>query len=122
MAKGILLVSHTKEIPEGLAKLIAQVAKDVPVTTAGGTDDGGIGTSLEKINTAISENTGEEIWAFYDLGSAKMNLEMAQELTDKKVTIFDTAFVEGAYTASALLAANAQEEEIEKQLTGLKVK
>lgn len=122
MSRGVVLVSHTKEIPEGLKRLIAEVAKDVPVTTAGGLEDGGIGTSMERISKAIEENPAEEILAFYDLGSAKMNLEMAIEMADKKVTLFDTALVESAYTACALLAADADESEIEKQLAELKIK
>ncbi|MEG1502691.1 MAG: dihydroxyacetone kinase phosphoryl donor subunit DhaM [Enterococcus sp.] len=122
MSRGVVLVSHIKEIPEGLKRLIGEVAKDVPVTTAGGLEAGGIGTSMERISKAIEENSADEILAFYDLGSAKMNLEMAIEMTDKKVTLFDTAFVESAYTACALLAADAEESEIEKQLAELKIK
>ena len=122
MSRGVILVSHTKEIPEGLQRLIGEVAKNVPITTAGGLEDGGIGTSMERITQAIEDNPAEELLAFYDLGSAKMNLEMAIEMTTKKVTLFDTARVESAYTACALLAADAAEEEIEKQLAELKIK
>lgn len=122
MSRGVILVSHTKEIPEGLQRLIGEVAKNVPITTAGGLEDGGIGTSMERITQAIEDNPAEELLAFYDLGSAKMNLEMAIEMTTKKVMLFDTAMVESAYTACALLAADAAEEEIEKQLAELKIK
>lgn len=122
MSRGVILVSHTKEIPLGLKNLIAQVAKDVPVTTAGGLADGGIGTSMERILQAFKENPADELLAFYDLGSAKMNLEMAIEMTDKKVKLFDTALVEGAYTAAALLQAQAKETEIEAQLKPLVIK
>ncbi|OJG80408.1 dihydroxyacetone kinase, phosphotransfer subunit [Enterococcus pallens] len=117
-----MLVSHTTEIPEGLKRLISEVAKGVSITTAGGLEDGSTGTSMEKILQAIEENESNELFAFYDLGSAKMNLEMAIEMTEKKVELFDTAFVEGAYTASALLAAEADEEEIKAQLQKLIIK
>ncbi|MBM7711197.1 dihydroxyacetone kinase phosphoryl donor subunit DhaM [Enterococcus xiangfangensis] len=122
MSRGVVLVSHTKEIPEGLKRLIGEIAKNVPITTAGGLEDGGIGTSMELISQAIEENSADELLAFYDLGSAKMNLEMAIEMTAKKVKLFDTALVESAYTACALLAADAEETEIEKQLAELKIK
>lgn len=122
MRRGIVLVSHTKEIPIGLNNLIVQVAKDVPITTAGGLDDGSIGTSMEKILQAINDNPAEELFAFYDLGSAKMNLELAIEMTDKKVQLFDTALVEGAYTAAALLQAEANDGEIQAQLKPLVIK
>lgn len=122
MSLGMTLVSHVSEIAEGLTKLLNQVAKDVPITTAGGTNDGDIGTSMEKIMKAFDDNKADEILAFYDLGSAKMNLEMAMEMTDKKVHLYDVALVEGAYTAASLLQAGVGLEEVETQLKPLKIK
>lgn len=122
MSLGITLVSHVSDIAEGLPKLLKQVAKDVPITTAGGTNDGDIGTSMEKIMTAFSENDADEILAFYDLGSAKMNLEMAMEMSDKKVHLYNDAFIEGAYTAASLIQAGVSLDDIEKQLKPLIVK
>lgn len=122
MSLGITLVSHVPEIAEGLPKLLSQVAGNVSITTAGGTNDGDIGTSMEKIMNAFDENTADEILAFYDLGSAKMNLEMAMEMSDKKVHLYDTAFVEGAYTAASLIQAGVDLEDIEKQLKPLVIK
>ena len=122
MSLGITLVSHVSDIAEGLPKLLKQVAKDVPITTAGGTNDGDIGTSMEKIMTAFSENDADEILAFYDLGSAKMNLEMAMEMSDKKVHLYNVAFIEGAYTAASLIQAGVSLDDIEKQLKPLIVK
>lgn len=113
MSLGITLVSHVPEIAEGLPKLLNQVAKDVPITTAGGTNDNGIGTSMEKIMKAFDDNSADEILAFYDLGSAKMNLEMAMEMSDKKVHLYDTAFLEGAYTAASLIQAGVGLADIE---------
>lgn len=122
MSLGITLVSHVPEIANGLPKLLDQVAGDVSITTAGGTDDGRIGTSMEKIMNAFSENEADEILAFYDLGSAKMNLEMAIEMSDKKVHLYDTAFIEGAYTAASLIQAGVGLDEIETQLKPLTIK
>jgi Uncharacterized protein conserved in bacteria len=76
MKYGILIVSHSAKIAAGVKDLISQAAPDLSITTAGGTEDGGIGSSLEKIQQAVDDNTGDEILAFYDLGSSKMNLEM----------------------------------------------
>lgn len=122
MSLGITLVSHVAEIADGLPKLLNQVAKDVPITTAGGTNDGDIGTSMEKIMKAFDDNSADEILAFYDLGSAKMNLEMAMEMSDKKVHLYNTAFIEGAYTAASLLQAGVDLADIEKQLKPLTIK
>lgn len=122
MSLGIVIVSHVPDIAAGLPKLLKQVAANTPITFAGGTDDGGIGTSMAKINQAFSDNPATELLAFYDLGSAKMNLEMAIELTDKTVHLYDVALVEGAYTAAALLEAGVDLAGIEAQLKPLKIK
>ncbi len=122
MNYGIVLVSHVYEIPEGIKQLLSEVAPDVSVTTAGGTEEKGIGTNYEKISKAIEENNADHILAFYDLGSAKMNLELALELAEKSVTIYDTAFLEGVYTTAALLQAGAALEDIEAQLKPLIIK
>jgi len=119
---GVLLVSHVTEIADGLAKLISEVAKDVTVKSAGGTPEDGIGTSFDKIEEALSSFEEETVLAFYDLGSAKMNLELAIETSDKTVRLYDTAFIESAYTAAALLQAEAPIEAIEEQLTALEIK
>lgn len=122
MSYGILIVSHVKEIAEGLNQLVKQVAADVPISLAGGTDDHGIGTSLNLINEALTSNPASEILAFYDLGSAKMNLEMAIEMIDKKVHLYDVALIEGTYTAASLLQAKVDLATIEQQLAPLKIK
>lgn len=122
MNLGITLVSHVPEITKGLNQLLKQVAKDVPITIAGGTNDQDIGTSMDKILQAFSDNQANEILAFYDLGSAKMNLEVAQEMTSKKIHVYDVSFIEGAYTAAALVEAGVNLSEIEQQLEPLKIK
>ncbi|UQF11485.1 dihydroxyacetone kinase phosphoryl donor subunit DhaM [Vagococcus lutrae] len=119
---GVVLVSHVPELVTGISRLLNEVAKDVSITIAGGTDDNEVGTSMMKIEETFEANEADTILAFYDLGSAKMNLEMAMEMTDKEVTLYDTAFVESSYTAAALIQAGATKEMIEEQLAPLKVK
>ena len=114
---GVVVVSHVPAIASGVVQLMREVAKDVAITYAGGTE-----TSFEKIQTAFDENEGETILAFYDLGSAKMNLEMVMELTDKEVNLYDVALIEGSYTAAALIQAGADLSVIEEQLTPMKIK
>ncbi|GAA0413554.1 MAG: dihydroxyacetone kinase phosphoryl donor subunit DhaM [Bacillota bacterium] len=99
---GIVLISHSSKIAEGAKELIRQVIKDVPIETAGGTEDLEIGTSIEKINAAIEQaNQGNGVLLFYDLGSAKMNAEMAIEMTDlKAIKLVEAPIVEGAYVAA----------------------
>lgn len=119
---GVLLISHVEEIATGLVKLISQVATDVTIKTAGGTEDGDIGTSFDKINAVLDEFEEDKILAFYDLGSAKMNLEMAMEFSDKEIILYETALIEGAYVAASLLQADVDLETIEEQLKPLIIK
>lgn len=122
MNNGVVIVSHVAEIGAGIQRLIREVAKDVPITVAAGLEEGEVGTSFEKILTAFENNSAETLLAFYDLGSAKMNLEMAIEMTEKEVLLFDTALLESAYTAAALLQVQASIESIKEQLLPLKIK
>ncbi|MBF7138961.1 PTS-dependent dihydroxyacetone kinase phosphotransferase subunit DhaM [Pediococcus pentosaceus] len=122
MEYGVVIVSHVSEIAQGLKRLIEQVAKDVPVTIAGGLENGDVGTDMQRIIQAFEDNSATKLLAFYDLGSAKMNLEMAIEMTDKEVKLYDTALVESAYTAAALLQVETKIEDVEAQLKDLKVK
>lgn len=122
MAYGILICSHVPEIAQGLPKLLKQVAKDISITYAGGTDENDIGTSMEKISEALTTNTADEILAFYDLGSARMNLDMAIEFSDKTIHVYDTALVESSYVAASLLQARVELSTIEQQLKPLKIK
>ena len=119
---GVLLISHVEEIATGLVKLISQIAADVTIKTAGGTEDGDIGTSFDKINAVLDEFEVDKILAFYDLGSAKMNLEMAMEFSDKEIILYETALIEGAYVAASLLQADVDLETIEEQLKPLIIK
>ena len=122
MSLGIVVVSHVPEIAAGVQRLLAQVAKDVSITIAGGTDDDQVGTSMAKITEAFEANTADELLAFYDLGSAKMNLEMAIEMSTKPVHLYDTALVESAYSAASLLQADVPLADVEAQLAPLKIK
>lgn len=99
---GIVLISHSKKVAEGVKEIIQQVIRDVPVETAGGTDDGEIGTSIEKINRAIDRAySSKGVLLFYDLGSAKMNAELAIELVKKeKIELVEAPLVEGSYVAA----------------------
>lgn len=99
---GLVLISHSPKLVEGLLEIIRQVIHDVPIEIAGGTDDNNIGTSVVKITAAIENaNRGKGVLLFYDLGSAKMNAEVATEMLDRIETkIIDAPLVEGAYVAA----------------------
>ena len=118
---GIVIMSHSKDIAQGIHNLLDEVAKDVSITHAGGDEDGQIGTTFDAASEMIENNPKDKLLAFFDLVSAKMNLEMAVEMSDKEVKVYEVPVVEGAYTAGALLQAEADIEVIEAQLDELKI-
>jgi|SRR5690625_1622660 len=99
---GIVLVSHSEQVTIGLKEIIREVIEEVPIEPAGGTDDGQIGTSIEKIKEAILRaDQGRGVLLFYDLGSAKMNAELAIELADiRPIKLVEAPFIEGAYVGA----------------------
>lgn len=113
---GIIIVSHVHEIAKGAHRLIEEVAADVDVQVIGGVDQTEVGTSFDTALETINNSSAENLLAFYDLGSAKMNLEMAIEMSDKNIKIYDVPVVEGSYTAAALLQAEVDQESIDEQL------
>lgn len=119
---GILISSHVPALAEGVATLLKGSAPDVSITHAGGTDDGDIGASFEKILAAAEANEGLEIFAFYDLGSAMMTLQLVQEMSEKQIHIMDVALVEGAFTVAALAQGEVSIDVILEQLEPLKIK
>lgn len=119
---GVVLASHVEELAYGAYKLVKESATETPLTYAGGTDDGAIGSSFDKIMQAVEENEADYLYAFYDLGSAKMTLEMVSEMSEKSVEIVDCAFIEGAYTASVLINGGNDKQAIDDQLAPLKIK
>ncbi|WP_077328023.1 dihydroxyacetone kinase phosphoryl donor subunit DhaM [Virgibacillus siamensis] len=99
---GLVLISHSPKIAEGIKDMIRQVILDVPVELAGGTEDNEIGTNAGKIQEAIERaDNGNGVLLFYDIGSAKMNAEIAIEMTDAKdIRIAEAPVMEGAYLAA----------------------
>src|SRR5699024_8581120 len=81
---GIVIISHSIQIAEGVKTIIQQMVHDVTVETAGGTEDGHIGTSINKITAAIERADKQDgVLIFYDLGSAKMNAEVVLEMASR---------------------------------------
>ncbi|MGQ7423088.1 dihydroxyacetone kinase phosphoryl donor subunit DhaM [Streptococcus suis] len=119
---GILLVSHSKNLAQGIIDLVSEVAKDIPITYCGGLEDGSIGTSFEIVQDRIEKNPASTVLAFFDLGSARMNIELAADISDKQVLIQTVPVVEGCYTAAALLQAGADLNTILDQLQELEIK
>lgn len=118
---GIIIVSHSKYLAKGLIDLLSEVASDVAITYCGGLEDGSIGTEFSRVEEIVESNPKQTLLAFFDLGSARMNMEMVADFSDKKILIQTVPIVEGAYTAAALLQAGADLDTILDQLQELKI-
>jgi len=107
---GIVLVSHSVRLAEGAADLAAQVGGGtVAVVAAGGTDDGGLGTSAAKVERALRDaEHGAGVVVLPDLGSAVLTVRaLLEDLPDVTVALADAPFVEGAVAATVTAAAGA---------------
>lgn len=110
MSVGLVLVSHSAKLAEGLAELAAQMAPDVRIVAAGGLPDGGIGTDYDEVVAAVQRaDSGDGVVLLYDLGSAQMTAELAVEtLSDPdSATVVDAPFVEGTVAAAVTAQGGA---------------
>lgn len=111
MTVGIVVVSHSSKIAEGAVELATQMASDVGLVAAGGTDDGRIGTSFEKVLAAVeqslAEAAGDGVVVLTDLGSAVMTAESVKEFASEPdaVHLADAPLVEGLVAAAVAAQA-----------------
>jgi PTS hybrid protein len=112
----LVVVSHSEKIADGAAELAAQMAPDVAIIPAGGTDDGRIGTSLEKVMAALEQAAGGGIVVLTDLGSAVMTAESAAEFAADpgSVLLADAPLVEGLVAAAVAAQAGADAEAVKE--------
>ncbi len=114
---GIILVSHSEWIANGLKELVNEMNDGtVPVIAAGGADGGRIGTSAIKIQEAIESIADcDNILVYADLGSAILSAETALDIIDEelaeKVQLVDAPIVEGALAGvvQATISDNVEE-------------
>lgn len=105
MSVGIVLVSHSDKIAEGTVELAEQMAGDVAIIGAGGTDDGRIGTSFNKVKEAIqAADSGDGVAVITDLGSAVLTAESVVEFLDDdqraRVALINASFIKAAVAAA----------------------
>jgi dihydroxyacetone kinase phosphotransfer subunit len=111
---GIVIVSHSEKLAQGVAELAGMMASEAPVMAAGGLDDGTLGTSFEKIVKAVdSVYSDDGVLILMDMGSAVMTAEMVIEsMPDRKIKMVDCPLVEGAVVAAIGSSSNQNMEEI----------
>jgi len=114
---GIVLVSHSPALAQGLADLVAQIGSgEVPLAVAGGAGDGRLGTSVDLVQEAIrAADRGQGVVIIPDLGSAVLTVRTV--LGDghgdgRGVVMVDAPFVEGAVAAAVTAASGATVDEV----------
>lgn len=115
---GIVIVSHSQKLAEGVVEVSKMMAQDAPIAAAGGLEDGNLGTSYEKICAAVEEvYSADGVAVLMDMGSAVMTAEMVLEDLDKpNVKLLDCPLVEGAVLAAVDSAGGRTLDEIAERV------
>jgi dihydroxyacetone kinase phosphotransfer subunit len=112
---GFVLISHSKEIADGTADLVRQMAGEVEMAAVGGDSEGSFGTDPDRIREAVEGLDADEVLIFMDLGSAVLSaetvLEMLEEDLRNRVRLVDAPFVEGAFSAAVIASTGADADE-----------
>src|SRR5436305_10988114 len=109
---GLVLVSHSGAIADGLAELVGQVAgPDVPIVTAGGGPEGTLGTDGGRVLEALQALDGAGAVVLVDLGSSVLSVKAAlAELEPEeaaRILVADAPLVEGAIAAGVTASTGA---------------
>jgi phosphoenolpyruvate---glycerone phosphotransferase subunit DhaM len=115
---GIVVVSHSRRLAEGVVELARQMAgDDVALEAVGGAPDGSLGTDADGIATAIGRaDSGAGVVILADLGSAILASKSALELLDgeaaRRVVISGAPVVEGAVIGAVQASIGQTVEEV----------
>ena len=105
---GLVIVSHSAPLAEGLAELVGQVAgPDVPVEAIGGGPEGTLGTDGGRVLEALRRGAqGSGSVVLMDLGSSVLAVKAALgELSEDELAclrVADAPLVEGAIAAGVM--------------------
>ena len=123
---GIVIVSHSYALAEGVAELARQMGgPDVHIETAGGLDlpDHPIGTDAVMVMSAVERAWSPEgVLVLMDLGSAVLSAEMALELLPEErrggVLLCEAPLVEGAVAAAVTAKLGSPLETVAREARG----
>ena len=115
---GIVIVSHSQKLAEGVVEVARMMAENAPLAAAGGLENGGFGTSYDKILAAVEEvYSSDGVIVLMDMGSAVMTTEIVlEDLGRPNVKMIDCPLVEGAVLAAVESAGGKTFEEISRHL------
>jgi len=120
---GLVIVSHSAALADGVAELAREMGGgEVAIESAGGLEDGAIGTDAERVRLAVERaRSPDGVLVLMDLGSALMSAEMAVEMVEPDggpVVLCGAPLVEGAVAAAARARAGASLDEVAREARG----
>ncbi len=118
---GIVIVAHSQALAEGVCAVAGQMSagRQLAIVPAGGLEDGGVGTSLERIRQAVEAVYSEDgVLVLMDLGSAVMTAQMVVEMLPPErqayVRLSNAPLVEGAVAAAVAAAQGESLEPVQR--------
>src|SRR4029453_5937807 len=104
---GLVIVSHSATLAEGVGELARGMGAEGPIELAGGIEapEPALGTDAARVLDAIERaDQGDGVVVLMDLGSAVLSAEMALDLLPperrERVVLSEAALVEGAVAAA----------------------
>jgi phosphoenolpyruvate-protein phosphotransferase/dihydroxyacetone kinase phosphotransfer subunit len=122
---GLVIVTHSATLAEGVAELARGMGGEVPIELAGGIDtpEPGLGTDAVRVAEAIERaDQGDGVLVLMDLGSAVLSAEMALDMVSAerraRVLLTEAPLAEGAVAAAVTAKLGASLEEVAAEARG----
>jgi multiphosphoryl transfer protein len=122
---GLVIVSHSATLAEGVAELARGMGAEVPIELAGGIDapEPALGTDAAQVLEAIERaDQGDGVLVLMDLGSAVLSAEMALDLLPEerreRVVLSEAPLVEGAVAAAVTAKLGASLADVAAEARG----
>ena len=111
---GLVIVTHSAALANGVAETCRMMAKDAHIATAGGMENGGFGTSYARIAAAIeSVRSTDGVVVLADGGSSVLTAEtIIEEMRSSSVRMADCPVVEGSVVAAIAAVCGADLDEV----------
>lgn len=107
---GIVVVSHSEKLAQGIVEFASHMAPNANIVPAGGLDNGDFGISVRKIKSAIEQASkdGDGAIVLVDIGSSVFFTKQALSELKSNAIMVDCPLTEGAIVA-AVEAQNGSE-------------
>jgi multiphosphoryl transfer protein len=122
---GLVIVSHSAALAEGVAELARGMGAEVPIELAGGIEapEPALGTDAAQVLEAIERaDQGDGVLVLMDLGSAVLSAEMALDLLPEerreRVVLSEAPLVEGAVAAAVTAKLGASLADVAAEARG----